>query len=250
MPPEKLHWKHLKAEVVDTGLCTGCAGCVLACPHDDVLGYDEKWKPFQLQHQPDPDSCVHGEKGCTLCTRACPRFRAWEVEIDTALFGRPREPGEVIGFYKDIVLARATDPTFLERGQDGGLCTAMLIWCLRNGEIDGALTSHLTGDGSTWTPIPVVATTEEDILKGAGSRYTYSPNTLAYFEAVDRGLSKLALIGMGCQSSAVPAMRVRGARKPANKIALNIGLLCSKSFDESIFEDLLLAKYGISRPRS
>ena len=77
MPPEKLHWKHLKAEVVDTGLCTGCAACVLPCPHDDVLGYDEKWKPFQLHHPPDPDSCVHGEKGCTLCTRACPRFRAW-----------------------------------------------------------------------------------------------------------------------------------------------------------------------------
>jgi ferredoxin len=38
MPPEKLHWKHLFEEVVTSGLCTGCAGCVVACPHD-VLGY-------------------------------------------------------------------------------------------------------------------------------------------------------------------------------------------------------------------
>ena len=33
-------WKELYDEVVDTGLCTGCAGCVVVCPHD-VLGYDD-----------------------------------------------------------------------------------------------------------------------------------------------------------------------------------------------------------------
>ena len=33
-------WKHLYDEVVTSGLCTGCAGCVIACPHD-VLSYDD-----------------------------------------------------------------------------------------------------------------------------------------------------------------------------------------------------------------
>src|SRR5258706_13044360 len=44
-------WKHLYSEVVTSGLCTGCAGCVIACPHD-VLGYDDKdgvSKPLQLE---------------------------------------------------------------------------------------------------------------------------------------------------------------------------------------------------------
>ena len=51
MPPEKLSWKHLYQEVVTSGLCTGCAGCVIACPHD-VLGYRDAegvYKPFQLE---------------------------------------------------------------------------------------------------------------------------------------------------------------------------------------------------------
>ncbi len=51
MPPEKLSWKHLYSEVVTSGLCTGCAGCVIACPHD-VLGYRDTegvYKPFQLE---------------------------------------------------------------------------------------------------------------------------------------------------------------------------------------------------------
>ena len=75
-------WKELYDEVITTGLCTGCAGCVVACPHD-VIGYEHeegKYKPFHLEEELGLDDCIHGEKGCTTCTRACPRFRAWETE--------------------------------------------------------------------------------------------------------------------------------------------------------------------------
>ena len=79
MPVEKLQWKELYSEVVTTGLCTGCAGCVIVCPHD-VLGYNDEngvYKPFQFEEGWGPDNCSHGEKGCTSCTRACPRFPTW-----------------------------------------------------------------------------------------------------------------------------------------------------------------------------
>ena len=80
-------WKELKAEVIDTGLCTGCSGCVVTCPHD-VIGYEHeegKYLPFHLESELGPDNCVHGEKGCTTCTRACPRFGAWEPAADMHL---------------------------------------------------------------------------------------------------------------------------------------------------------------------
>ena len=32
-------WLELFDEVVTSGLCTGCAACVIACPHD-VIGYN------------------------------------------------------------------------------------------------------------------------------------------------------------------------------------------------------------------
>ena len=111
MAPEKLHWKHLFDEVVTSGLCTGCAGCVVACPHD-VLGYKDTegvYKPFHLEEEGGPGGCGHGERGCTSCTRACPRFRAWEPEIDQFMFGRSRSAIEVEGITKDVILTRASD---------------------------------------------------------------------------------------------------------------------------------------------
>jgi coenzyme F420 hydrogenase subunit beta len=215
-----------------------------------VLGYDDTngvYKPFHLELEGGAGGCGHGDRGCTSCTRACPRFRAWEPELDTFLFGRERHPDEMDGVSKDIILARAVDPEIHEKGQDGGLVSAILLWCLAHGYIDAALVSFLEGDGSSWKAIPGVARTREEILAAAGSRYTYSANTMAYAEAVAGGAEKLALVGMSCQSSVPPALKARKAGKPARRIALNIGLLCSKTFDDAIFEELFEAKYGLAK---
>ena len=87
--------------------------------------------------------------------------------------------------------------------------------------------------------MPGVARTSDDIIASAGSRYTYSANTLAYDEAIESGAERIALVGMSCQSSVPPVMKQRKAGKVARRLALNIGLLCSKTFDDAIFEELL-----------
>jgi coenzyme F420 hydrogenase subunit beta len=70
---------------------------------------------------------------------------------------------------------------------------------------------------------------------------------MAYAEAIAGGSEKLALVGMGCQTSSPPVMSARKAGKPARRFALNIGLLCSKTFDDAIFEELFEAKYGLKK---
>ncbi len=249
MPPEKPHWAELFQEVVTSGLCTGCAGCIIACPHD-VLSYDDtggKYKPFHIDADGGAEDCTHGVKGCTMCTRACPRFRLWEPEIDTHLFGRERTPAEIAGVSSDILLVRATDPAVHQAGQDGGLVSAMLIWALEHDLIDAALVSTLEGDGSTWKAVPSVATTREQVLAASGTRYTYSANPLAYPQAIEGGAERIALVGMGCQASGPPVMAARKAGKIARRLSLTIGLLCSKTFDDAIFPELFEAKYGIAR---
>jgi coenzyme F420 hydrogenase subunit beta len=248
MALEKPQWKELFSEVVTSGLCTGCAACVVACPHD-VLDYEATggvYKPWHLDIDGGREDCTHGVKGCTMCTRACPRFRNWESEIDTHRFARERTEDEVWGI-GDVFLARSTDPEVLENGQDGGLVSALLIYALEHDVIDAALVSGLEGDGSTWVAQPKVAKNRVEVLATAKSRYTYSANLLAYPEAIEGGAERIALVGMGCMASATGAMQSRKAGKIARRLSLTIGLLCSKTFGDSIFEELFEAKYAIKR---
>ena len=52
---------------------------------------------------------------------------------------------------------------------------------------------------------------------------------------------------MSCQSSVPPVMWHRKVGKIAKPIVFNIGLLCSKTFDDAIFEELFEAKYGLTK---
>jgi len=176
---------------------------VIACPHP-VLDYESDqgiYKPFHLDLDGGPDDCTHGQKGCTMCTRACPRFRNWESEIDIQRFARERTEDEVWGV-GDVLLARATDESLVENGQDGGFVSALLIYALEHDIIDAALVSGLEGDGTTWRAKPVVARTKDDVIDTAKSRYTYCANLLAYNEAVEGGAERIGLVGMGCMASA------------------------------------------------
>ncbi|MBI2169847.1 MAG: Coenzyme F420 hydrogenase/dehydrogenase, beta subunit C-terminal domain [Actinobacteria bacterium] len=235
-------WADLRDEVVSSGLCAGCAACVVSCPHD-VLGYDGA-NPFLTG---DDAECVHALKGCTTCTRACPRLRAWEVEADEFLFGRPRDPEQASGQYHDVILAQANHDKVVELGQDGGLVSMILIYCLRKGIIDAALVSYPGEGDDLWRTRPGVARTVDDVLAAAGSRYTFSPNLLAYDEAVAQGAERIALVGTGCMITAPAIMGARKAGKAARKFALRLGLLCSKTFEDAIFEELFESQYGVRR---
>ena len=93
----------------------------------------------------------------------------------------------------------------------------------------------------------MLAHTPTEVLATAGSRYTYCANPLALRDAKAQGLTRLALVGMGCQTSSPPIMWDRKAGKVSKPFLFNIGLLCSKTFDDAIFPELFEAKYGLAK---
>src|SRR6266508_1014825 len=197
-------WPELYRQVVQTDLCAGCGACVMACPRN-VLDYDPaSYHPVNIEPTTQADACAHGARGCDVCTRACPRFGAWELDGDQALHGRVRQPQEVFGI-------------------------TLRIWGLQTGQIQGALCSRRSPT-RPWDAEPFLATTPAEVLAAAGSRYSYSANPLAMRQAERRGLERLALVGTGCQAAINGTLPARRVNKYARRIQLTIGLLCSKTF--------------------
>ena len=150
------------------------------------------------------------------------------------------------GIWRQLLLTRAADDVQHERGQDGGFVSAMLCWLLDHDYIEAALVSGVEPDDA-WKARPVLVRNRDEVLATAGSRYTYCANPLGLREALAAGLSRLALVGMGCQTSSPPVMWDRKAGKVSKPFLFNIGLLCSKTFDDSIFPELFEAKYGLAK---
>jgi coenzyme F420 hydrogenase subunit beta len=244
------HWKELFAEIISTDVCCGCAACVVVCPHH-VLDYDFSMeKPFQTDEQ-RPSSCSHGEKGCELCALACPRLDhgagiwRWNwPDLEEMLFGRPRQPDEVFGVFRSVILGRASDPAIVEAAQDGGVGSALLLHGLETGALDGAVVSGY--DGATQMTEPRLVTSREEIIGTARSRYTYCATPLALQEAAKQRLRKLAMVGVSCEIASAPKMAASGVRKWSNRIALTIGLMCSETFlPEPFLVQKLQGQYGI-----
>lgn len=225
----KKNVKRLFDVIVDTAVCSGCGGCVVVCPVD-ALGYDvfapdgrEVDLPYVL------DNCID----CLLCMKACPRLEYQYEDLDKLVYaGVDGElvRNEVYGDHLAIVAARARDERILRVGQDGAVVTALIAWGMENGYFDGALTAERD---ERWMMHPKIVRTVEELLRCAGSGYTYAPNSLALREAAASGLEKIVFVGVPCEISAVRKLEIaksKRGREMTKNIALQIGLMCSETF--------------------
>lgn len=229
---DRKHWKHLYEEVVATEICCGCSACIVACPHKvlDLFDFD----PIQTDPRSPFDNCVHGEEGCSLCAMACLRLNPKVDLIEEVVHGERRKPDQIYGKYLYKTLARAREGAVLEKGQDGGLVTALLAWGMEIGELDGAVVAA-PSDKVAWLDEPRVVTSKEELLAAAGSRYTYCATPLGLKEAAARKLKNVALVGVSCESTAVRNLAAEGIKRWTRPVKLILGLMCTETFDYEAF---------------
>ena len=245
--PERKHWKHLHAEIVATEICCGCSACVVACPHHVIEM--ENFDPVMQDLTLGLDNCVHGEKSCSLCAMACLRLDPDYDTIESLLFGRRRKhPSEPWGISREMWLAQAAGGG-VPGGQDGGVVTALLAWMLEQGEIEGACVSKPMQD-KPWLDEPVIATSADELIEAAGSRYTYCSTPLALKQAAERKMKAVAMVGVSCEATAIREMGAQGIKRWSRMVKFNAGLMCNETFQyEPFIFEIVKGRYGIDLDR-
>lgn len=220
------HYSHmgfrtLQSEILDRGLCTGCSICTIMCRFENIA-FDGR--PFMKQ------DCVN----CQLCTIVCPRANGVSPVL--------QKEWESHNKYALIRSARSTDEEILKVCQDGGVTTALLWHAMSKGFVNGAVVSGV----KDLKPVPMIATTYEELLSSAGVRYSPSPTYQALLPlARSNGhyrRMRLGLVGTPCQVLALRNMQLPDmdgvVLEPSDHIEFIIGLFCMEQFDGELINYL------------
>jgi len=221
----------LLTEVVNTGLCMYCGACIASCPVN-VISYTDEEKPTLVGR------CIL----CELCYYGCPRVELPLASVERLIFGRNRSADEPLGVKLGVFSARCTDQKILARSQDGGVVTALLQHALETKLVDHAV---LVGKDSRapWRPLPTIASTGDEALMNAGSKYT-ATGSLGGLADATTGYpnSNSAFVGVPCQIQALRriATSPHSARKLAERVKLAVGLFCYNTYKyNSLFVDYI-----------
>jgi coenzyme F420 hydrogenase subunit beta len=225
-------FKDLIREVHDKNICGSCGGCVSFCSAHELKAIEmgEDGTPVFT----DENNCLK----CGICYFICPQIGIFDEELIKEHNWKPP-----IGNFQRIATSRATDEEIRKRSTDGGVVTALLLYMLEHKIIDGAIVSKRTGP---FHREPFIATTKEDLLAAAGSRFadqshveelgkytTYSPTLQGLKGITNIDLARIAVVGTPCQIHTIKKMQTLGVL-PSHVVKFTIGLFCMEnfSFDE------------------
>jgi len=160
------------------------------------------------------------------------------------IFGVPYSEDE-IGITREIFLARSTDAKVQEKGQDGGVVTALLLLALSQGIIDGAVETRMDEDK---VPHGFIARNRQEVLECAGVSYEPSPVLEVINSLPQENGEKLAVVGIPCQLDSVAKMKTLPPKNRMNidNVKLVLGLFCGWSLADG-FHELLQENYDLSK---
>jgi coenzyme F420 hydrogenase subunit beta len=220
---------NLVADVVRKNKCVTCGGCEAVCPVNTVKIEDGTPKLVGL--------CI----SCQLCYWNCPIASFDVAEMEEKVFGRTRTEDEsAIGVHKAIYAVKAKDDEILGKAQDGGAVSAILTQFL-SGAGDGAVVAGVDED-RPWAAKPMVVTSKDGILEGAGTKYTNSPSLVGVASAIQEyALGKIALVGTPCQMKGIRNIETDpwSDERIKDTVALRIGVFCMETFDYPSFIEYL-----------
>lgn len=196
------NFAQLKTDIVDTGVCTQCGACVAFCE--------------KIAMENGIPVLVGNCESCGVCYAQCPRTIITEEGL--------------IGNYLAAYTAQSKFKTI--KGQDGGVVSALLSYCMKENLIDAAVVTQKDNE-QPWKPHPTFVTKIPQVKKASGSIYCHSHTIPALVSAIEEGFRSIAFVGTPCNIDAVYKMQKSPSRLFNLMIKVNIlrfGLFCMDSF--------------------
>lgn len=161
--------------------------------------------------RPAKDLCSE----CGLCDtyyihyvkEACAFLNQQFPTLESSTHGRTRdlsrEDERYFGVHQSMTAARKQQP--IEGAQWTGIVSAIAIEMLTQNKVEGVVCVQNTAR-DRFEPMPIVATTPEEILAARVNKPTLSPNLSVLEQVEHSGMQRLLVIGVGCQIQALRAV--------------------------------------------
>jgi len=198
------------ARVLRGELCSGCGLC--ASVTEGALRMDSTPPGYNRPVAVGPVSPA-AER---LIAKTCPGavVAAWPNEGRVHPYWGP---------LRQVMTGYATDETIRFQGSSGGAISAILAHALNTGLVDRVL--HIAADPRAPTRnVVVVSRTTQEVLAGAGSRYTASSPLEQIEDALAAG-GAMAFVGKPCDASALRRLALSDPRV-ARHVPLIISFFC------------------------
>jgi len=153
---------------------------------------------------------------CGLCDthyihyvkEACAFLNQQIAELEEQFHSKSRNLEEendlYFGVHQKMLAGRKKQP--IEGAQWTGIVSAIACEMLTQGKVEGVVCVQNTPD-DRFQPMPIIATTPEEILAARVNKPTLSPN-LSILEQIEQsGMKRILAIGVGCQIQALRAVQ-------------------------------------------
>jgi len=154
-------------KVASSELCNRCGSCV-GLSGGKVIFSDKtgKYKPVVASPITDGDA--------ELFLQSCAGWSFNFPEYNKTIYNSPSVKHNVLtGSYQSIKIGHCNDDEVRLRSASGGILSSVLIFLLEKGEIDGAVVLRMS-EKEPWLTEPFIATTREEVLEAAQSKYIIS----------------------------------------------------------------------------
>ncbi len=225
--------KNKLIDVTKNGLCNRCGTCI------GLSQGKIKFKDKEGNYLPKIPIDLEDDLAKRIWT-GCPAQNVNFPRLNQFVYNSPKRD-QYLGHYRSLHIGFTTNQKIRRLASSGGIITQVLLWLLQNKKISGAVVLGMD-EKKPWLTRPFIATTPEQIISAAGSKYLLSSNNQALSHVTD-SQENLALVGIPPQVHSIRKLQMVND-EVVKKIKYIIGPFYGNTLHFSSIK-YLLKSYGI-----